>query len=123
MHRRHSRARMEDVAVAAPVDLEEALVVATGGHRRIRELQRRDQFAADARVPDADTPLCSVGPKAHRTHVTAEVRESVLDPAFGADRRDTVRRVFLADPAEIDFHAGARQSNRTFVPLNLAPID
>ena len=53
----------------------------------------------------------AVGLRADRADVAAQVDEAVAQAVLEADRRDAVGRVLLADAAEVDLHAGARQAH------------
>ena len=61
--------------------------------------------------------------RADRADVAAEIDEAVAQAVLEADRRDAVGRVFLADAAEVDLHAGARQAHVRRAPFDLAPRD
>ena len=114
----------EDVAIAAAVEFEEALVVAAGRHGARREIEPGDRarrLGADARCRSRHGAPSACGPSTRTS--PARLTQSVPDAMLDADRRGAVGRVFLADAAEVDFHAGARQADRMSVPLDRGPAD
>ncbi len=120
----HARARIEDVAVAAPVEIEIALVIAAGRDRAAGELDVGDRpraRAADARSPTRHGAPSACAPIARTS--PARFTSACATPGVLQDRRRAVGRVFLADAAEVDFHAGARQPHASVVPFDVAPSD
>ncbi len=120
---RHAGARIHDVAVPPAADVEVPLVVAARRERAGREVEARHGGVVAARMADADAPRRAVGLRSDRADVAAQVHEPVAQSALEEDRRDAVRRVFLADAAEVDLHARARQVHGLRVPLDVGPAD
>ena len=56
MRDRHPRSRIEDVAIAASVDLEIALVIAAGCDGAVDDVEAGDGPIRRARIANADAP-------------------------------------------------------------------
>ena len=74
-------------------------------------------------MPDAHTPWRAARLRADGAYVAAEIDEPVRDAVIDENGRRPVGRVFLADTAEIDLHAGAWQTDRALVPLDIGPAN
>ena len=120
---RHAGGGVEDVAVAAAVDIEIPLVVAAGGQRAVGEVDAGNGGVILARMADAHAPGPAIVLRAQRAHVAAEIDERMTHAVFVQDRGGAIGGVLLADAAEVDLHAGARQANRVLVPRDGGPVD
>src|SRR5947207_6928550 len=118
---RHAGARRENMAVAPAVDLDEALVIAAGRDRALKQIERcHDSFRA-AWMLDADRPGGSVGMRPDDLDVAAEIDQAVAEASFGAERRGAIRRVFLDHAAEVDFHSWKTEHESRALPADLVP--
>ena len=53
----------------------------------------------------------------------AQIHERVCDAMLAQDDRRAVGRIFLADAAEVELHAGTRQADVRVAPLDAIPAD
>ena len=104
--------------------LEVTLVVARGCDRAFGNVHRRDDGGLGlARMADPDVPGRAVRLATDRTHVAAKIDQRMRDAALLQDRRRAIRRVFLADAAEVELHAGLREPHETIAPLHVLPAE
>ena len=58
---------------------------------------------------------------AHRENVAPEVDECIRDAVLAGNFREVVHRVFLAEAAEVETHAGLGQAHGTRSALDFLP--
>src|ERR1019366_8288999 len=104
--RRPSGPGIENVAIAGAVDLDEAFIVAAGRQRAVVQGDLRHQRGGIARMANADPPGLTVGLRTDHADVTAEIDEAMPRSQIAIDLRGTIGRVFLAEAAEVELHAG-----------------
>ena len=94
-------ARVQQVAVAHPIDFEVALVV-TGGADRLAVVERqRGQHAGVARILNADAPR-PIALGAEGQDIAADVHQRILDAPLPQDAGRAVERVALGVSAQIE---------------------
>src|SRR5438477_6476263 len=116
-------ARIEDMAMALAVGLDEALVVAARRDRARHHRQRGEHVVVLARVPDADAPRLATRLRAEDREVAREVDQRAFDARVLQHERRAVHRVFLAEAAEVELHAGMRQAHARLSQLDAIPAD
>src|SRR5260221_3028042 len=121
--RRMAGARIEDVAMAHAVDLDEALVITARRDSAGRHGQPRDNPAFVTRIADADLPRHAPGLLAEDREVARQIRERAFDPMLAQHRRGPIDGVLLAEPAEVELHPFARQANAPCIPFQTIPAD
>jgi hypothetical protein len=115
--------RIKQMTVPAAVDLEKTFVIAAGRKRAARELDRRDDFARPPWVTDSDAPRSAILLRPGGANIAAKVDKNMLKAVLEAKGRHPIRRVFLADAAEVHFHSSAWQTDRMLAPFDIAPAD
>lgn len=122
MRHGHPGARVQYVAIALAVDVEKPFVVAARRQRTLAHGDTGDGAIGLARILDADAPQAPIGLRADEAHVAAEVHVAVPHAPFLQQRAGAVGRVFLAEAAEVDLHAGARQEDGAIRALHGRPV-
>src|SRR6185503_18698698 len=115
--------RIEDVAMAHAVALDEALVVAARRDRARGHGQCREHVIALARMLDADAPRLAAGLRAEDREVAGEIDERALGAGLLQQQRGAIDRVLLAEAAKVDLHAGKREPHAPVAELDAVPAD
>src|SRR5207253_3493474 len=109
------------MAVAPAVDLDEALVIAAGRDRALKQIERCHDSLRNAWMLDADRPGRSVGMRPDDLNVAAKIDQAVAKACLRAERRGAIRRVFLDHAAEVDFHSSKTEHESRALPADLVP--
>ena len=115
--------RIDDVAVAAAVDLGELLAGAAGADRAVLDPEPPDAAARQPR-PQVDRPAAPFA--ADRQHAAVPGREQRAPRAAASQQRGhPIEREALADGAEVQLHAFAREADgpRRRIELDMAHPD
>src|SRR6185369_8625175 len=106
---RASRARVEHVAVAYAVHLDETLIVTARGDRTGGHGECREQLVVTPRMLDAHAPGSAPGLRAEDGEVAGEVHHCARHAEIGHHARGAIDGVLLAESAEVELHAGKRE--------------
>ena len=123
MRDRLAAARIEDVAVAFAIELKKSLVITAGGQATAIDRDRGENRCLVARVLDPDHPGTAIGLGSQHPHVTCQVDVAMAQAFRSKHRTGPVGSVFLAEPAEIEFHTSLRQAHRLRFALDPPPAD
>lgn len=97
------------MAIADARHLNEALIVAAGRKGAAVQRDLGHHRVAVAGIADTDPPWLAVGLRADHADVAAKIDEAVPRLHLVADFRRAIGRIFLAEPAEVELHAGLRK--------------
>ncbi len=111
------------MAVALPIEFKIAFIVAAGGQRALTDRKGGHHTLDLARVLDPDAPRPSIQLRSEKAHVATKIHVTVTHAGFDQQRRRAVRRILLAEAAEIDLHAGLAQQHIFSAACNLVPAN
>src|SRR5271169_104968 len=93
------------MAITPAIDLDEALIVSTGGECTVRQRDLGNQPVGLARIADPNSPGKAIGLRTNHADITTEIDEAVTRAELKTDLRGSIGCIFLPEATKIELHA------------------